>query len=51
MAIANSLGILPESEMGKIELFDTVPDNYTYDKNEEVQDLKRIEKILKAYGE
>lgn len=51
LALANSLGELPESEMGKIELFDTVPDNYTYDKDEETQDIEKIEKMLKAYEE
>lgn len=50
-AIANSLGKLPESEMDRIELFDSVPENYTYNKEEEKNDLEKIEKMLKAYEE
>lgn len=50
-AIAHSLGELPESEMGRIELFDTVPENYTYSREEEIKDLAFIEKILKTYEE
>lgn len=49
VAIAHALGELPESEMGKIELFDTVPENYTYSRDEEMKDLDTIEKMLKAY--
>lgn len=46
-----SFGELPESEMDRIELFDTVPENYTYDVEEEERDLQFIEKMLKAYKE
>lgn len=49
-AIAHSLGTLPESEMGRIELFESVPENYTYDREEEKRDIETIEKMLKAYG-
>ena len=48
-AEVNSLGELPKSEMERIELFDTVPDNYTYDRDEEMQDLEMVEKMLRAY--
>ena len=51
VAIANSLGQLPESEMGKIELFDTVPENYTYNRDEEIKNLARVDRMLKAYEE
>lgn len=51
LALARSLGTLPESEMGKIELFDTVPENYTYDRDEEAADIEKVEKMLKAYRE
>lgn len=51
VALANSLGKLPESEMDKIELFDSVPENYTYNNEEEEADLKTIEKMLAAYRE
>ncbi len=51
LAIAHSLGSLPESEMDRIELFDEVPDNYTYDREEEIRDLINIEKMWKAYRE
>lgn len=51
VAIANSLGKLPESEMDRIELFDSVPENYTYNREEEKNDLEKIEKMLKAYEE
>ena len=47
-AIAHSLGELPESEMGRIEMFDTVPDNYTYDREEALRDLVRAQAILDA---
>lgn len=48
-AEVNSLGELPESEMERIELFDTVPENYTYDRDEEKRDLEIIERMLRAY--
>lgn len=47
-AIAHSLGELPESEMGKVELFDTLPENYTYDREEGLRDLERAQAILDA---
>lgn len=37
--------------MGKIELFDTVPDNFTYNREEALQDYEKVEKILRAYKE
>lgn len=48
-ARANSLGTLPESEMEKIELFDSVPEVFTYDREEEKKDLETAERVLKAY--
>ncbi|MBO5987275.1 MAG: NUDIX domain-containing protein [Lachnospiraceae bacterium] len=51
VAIANALGQLPESEMSKIELFDGVPENYTYSREEEQKDLETILKMLKAWEE
>lgn len=51
LALAYSLGDLPESEMERIELFDTVPDNYTYNREDELRDLCVVEKILNAYKE
>lgn len=48
-ANAHSLGKLPESEMGKIELFDTVPENFTYDREELLKDYETTERILRAY--
>ncbi len=51
LAIVNSLGTLPESEMERIELFTEAPGNYTYDRQEEIEDLKNVEKIWKAYRE
>lgn len=48
-AEAGSLGELPESEMERIELFDSVPENYTYDRAEEARDLEVVEKMLRAY--
>lgn len=51
IALVHSFGELPESEMDRIELFDTVPENYTYDIEEEERDLQFIEKMLKAYKE
>lgn len=50
-AEVHSLGELPESEMSGIELFDSVPENYTYDPEEEALDLERIGKMLQAYRE
>ncbi len=49
LAVAHSLGNLPESEMDRIELFDGVPHNYTYDAEEERADLVRVEKIWAAH--
>lgn len=48
-AKVNSLGTFKESEMGHIKLFDTVPENYTYNREEELADIEKIEKMLKAY--
>ena len=48
-AEVNSLGELPESEMERIQLFDTVPDNCTYDNEDEMRQIAAIEKVLKAY--
>ena len=48
LAIAHSLGELPKSEMGRIELFNEVPENYTYNRD---NDLVNVEKIWKAYRE
>lgn len=50
-AEVNSFGELPESEMAKIELFDTVPDNYTYDAEDEKRQISAVEKVLQAYVE
>lgn len=44
-----SLGLLPESEMERIELFDTVPENYTYNREKELLDIDLVERALKAY--
>lgn len=49
LAIAHSLGSIPESEMDRIELFDNVPDNYTYNREEEIRDLFMVERIWKTY--
>lgn len=49
LALARSLGELPESEMGKIELFDGVPENFTYDRNEAISDFEMVENMLKAW--
>lgn len=46
-----SLGVLPESEMDYIELFDTVPGNYTYNREDELADIEKIEKMLKGINE
>lgn len=51
LAIVSALGELPESEMSKVELFDTVPDPYTYDTEEEKADLEKIERMWAAYRE
>ncbi|MBR4813328.1 MAG: GrpB family protein [Lachnospiraceae bacterium] len=48
VADVHSLGALPESEMERVALFDTVPDNYTYDREEELADLQRILSILSS---
>lgn len=48
-AKVRSLGTMPESEMGHIELFESVPENYTYDSEEEARDLERIGSILQAF--
>lgn len=51
LANAHSLGTLPKSEMGKIGLFETVPENFTYNREEALKDYEATEKILKAYKE
>lgn len=43
-----SLGELPESEMERIEFFETVPENYTYDREEEKRDLETIDRMISA---
>lgn len=48
-AEVNSVGVLPESEMERIEFFDTVPENYTYNRDDELKDIEKVEKMLKAY--
>lgn len=43
-----SLGELPEeSEMDHIILSDTVPDNFTYDRDIEVSDIKSVVRMMK----
>ncbi|MGM9635594.1 MAG: NUDIX domain-containing protein [Candidatus Avispirillum sp.] len=44
-----SLGDLPESEMERIEFFDTPPKNYTYDREKELKDIELVEKAIEAY--
>lgn len=46
-----SLGELPESEMDRIEFFDTVPENYTYNREDEIKDLAKVDKMLQAFDE
>ena len=36
--------------MDRIELFDTVPVNYTYNREDELNDIAKIEKTLEAFG-
>lgn len=48
-AEVNSLGSLPESEMERIEFFDTVPENYTYNREDEIRDIGKVEEMLKEY--
>ena len=38
-------GEMPESEMSRIELFDSVPENYTYDSAEEARDFEWIKNM------
>lgn len=51
IALVHSFGEMPESEMDRIELFDTVPEKYTYSVEEEEGDIRIIEKMLMAYRE
>ena len=50
-AEVHSLGVLLESEMSRVELFETVPENYTYDRDEEAKDHERIKDMLWAFQE
>ena len=51
-AIVRSLGSMPpESEMDRIELFDSSPENFTYDRAEDERDLDRVTRMLKAFEE
>ena len=36
--------------MSRIELFESVPENYTYDSAEEARDLERIGNMLQIFG-
>ena len=45
-AEVNALDSLPESEMGHIGFFDTVPENYTYNREEELRDIEKVKGIL-----
>ena len=49
LAIAHSLGKLPESEMEKIELFDDVPENFTYDRDDAIKDYEMAKNMLNAW--
>ena len=49
MALVRKLGELPESEMERIELFDEVPENFTYDREDAKKDFKMAENMLKAW--
>ncbi len=51
LAVVHSLGSIPESEMDRIELFDNVPENYTYKREDEIRDLIMVEKIWRTYKE
>ncbi len=35
--------------MGYIKLFAEVPENYTYDREEEKRDLETVERMLRAF--
>jgi 8-oxo-dGTP diphosphatase len=35
--------------MGRIELFDSVPENFTYDRNEALKDFEMAENMLKVW--
>lgn len=48
-ADVRSLGHLPESEMERIDLFDTAPENYTYDREKELKDIELVERARRAY--
>lgn len=50
-AEVHSLGQLPENEMDKVELFDTSPENFTYNRDEDLANIAMVERILKAYVE
>ena len=49
LAIAHCLGKLPESEMEKIELFEEVPENFTYDRELATKEFHMAENILSAW--
>jgi 8-oxo-dGTP diphosphatase len=49
LALVNSLGELPDNEMEKIELFDSVPENFTYDREDAIIDLQMALNILNAW--
>ena len=49
MALVRKLGVLPESEMERIEMFDEVPENFTYDREDAKKDFKMAENMLKAW--
>ena len=48
LALARSLGTLPESEMERIGLFSSVPEPFTYDRETEMADLETVMAFLGA---
>ncbi len=51
LAIAKSLGELPPNEMSRVELFDDVPEPFTYKREDELSNIADVEKIMRAYQE
>ncbi len=48
-AIVHSLGEIPEdSEMERIELFDSTPENFTYSREEDIRDRETVDRLIEA---
>ena len=51
LALAHTLGDMPDNEMERIDLFDSVPLEFTYDREAEEKDIEKVKLILASFEE